>query len=85
MKLKKKLKQLVGFIGVTSLLANLLNCSEESLVQPDGSLYMELITRKTSELTFLKARNFSLAKVFNVTQFITSANGGAIEIGRAHV
>ena len=58
-------------------------CSKESPLQsaPLQLNSTKAHKRTTDELTFLKSQNPFLGKVFKVSQLITAANGGSIEVG----
>ncbi len=81
-KLKQRVKRYVALLMATAIMSILFSCGEQSIVKPQAEQPTEMVTRKTSELTFLKSkRPFALFKVMEVSQVITAAQGGTVEAG----
>ena len=76
--MKRILKKLMTFVAGISLVFTLSSCENSAPVQPNST---KVRKRTTDELTFLKSQNPFLGKVFEVSQLITAANGGSIEVG----
>ncbi len=78
MKLTHKYRKITAFLATSSLLFSLFGCVKNSPMEPEKSAS---IKRTTEQLTFFKAKTFSLKKVFSVNQTISAANGGTIQVG----
>jgi hypothetical protein len=76
--MKTKFKRLLQILTGLSYIFVLSGCENIAPIQPDAS---ESVKRSTHELTFLQSKNTRLGKVFEVSQLITAAGGGSIEVG----
>jgi len=76
--MKRIIKKLMTFVAGTAFVFTLSSCENSAPVQPNST---KVHKRTTGELTFLKSQNPFLGKVFEVSQLITVADGGSIEVG----
>ena len=78
MRLNKRFRKLTTLILASIIIMSLFGCTQNTAFEP---IVTESGKRKTSEITFLQSKNPRLSKVLEISQLVTAASGGTVQIG----